>query len=50
MFDWDRAVVNTNVNERVFTLIKTILNTLLNFIPRKTLIVDDKDLPCFLKK
>ena len=28
MFDWDRAVVNTNVNERVFTLIKTILNTL----------------------
>ena len=26
MFDWDRAFVNTNVNEMVFILNKTILN------------------------
>ena len=48
MFDWDRAAVNTNVNEKVFILNKTILNILFNFIPRETLTADDKNLPCFL--
>ena len=43
MFDWDRAFVNTNVNEKVFILNKTIFNILSNFIPQKTLTVDDKD-------
>ena len=37
MFDWDRAFVNTNVNEKVFILNKTILNILSNFIPHETL-------------
>ena len=50
MFDWDRAFVNTKVNEKVFILNKTILNILSNFIPRKTLTIDDKDSPWFTKK
>ena len=45
MFDWDRAFVNTNVNEKVLILNKTILNILSNFIPHETLTIDDKDLP-----
>ena len=44
MFDWDRAFVNTNVNEKVFILNKTILNILSNFIPHETLIIDEKGL------
>ena len=44
MFDWHRALVNTNVNEKLFILNKTILN---NFTPHETLTVDDKDPPWF---
>ena len=50
MLDWDKAVVNTNINEKVFILNKTILNILSNFIPHKTLTVDDKDPSWFTKK
>ena len=50
MFDRDRAFVNTNVNEKVFILNKTILKILSNFIPHETLTVDDKDPPRFTKK
>ena len=50
MFNWDRPFVNTNVNEKVFILNKTILNILSNFIPRKTLTVNDKEPPRFTKK
>ena len=50
MFDWDRAFVNTNVNEKMFILNKAILNILFNFIPHETLTIDDKDLPWFAKK
>ena len=50
MLDWDKAVVNTNINEKVFILNKTILNILSNFIPHKTLTVNDKDPPWFTKK
>ena len=50
-FDWDRAFINTNVNEKMFILNKTILNILSNFIPHNTLTVDDKDpRPWFTKK
>ena len=49
MFDWDRAFVNTNVNEKVFILNKTILNILSNFIPHETLIIDEKGLQKKLK-
>ena len=37
MFHWDRAFVDTYVNEKVFILNKTIFNILFNFIPHKTL-------------
>ena len=50
MFDLDRAFVNTNVNEKVFILSKTILNILSNFIPHETVTVDDNDLLWFTKK
>ena len=32
MFDWDGAFINTDVNEKVIILNKTILNILSNFI------------------
>ena len=50
MFDWDRAIANINVNEKLFILDKTILNILCNFIPLETLTVDDKDPRWFTKK
>ena len=50
MFDWDRAFVKTNVNEKVFFSNKTILNILSNFIPEETLTIDDIDPPWFTKK
>ena len=42
MFDWDRAFVNTIVDEKMFNFNKTILNTLSNFILQETLTVDVK--------
>ena len=45
VFDWDRAYVNTNLNEKVFILKKTVLNIFSNFIPHETLTIDDKDPP-----
>ena len=42
MFDWDRAFVNTIVDEKMFNFNKTILNTLSNFVLQETLTVDDK--------
>ena len=50
MFDWDRAFVDTNVNEKAFILNKIILNILSNFIPHETLTVDDKGPLWFTKK
>ena len=50
MFEWDRAFVNTNVNEKVFILNKAVLNILSNFIPHETLTVDGKDSPWFAQK
>ena len=43
MFDWHRAFVNSNVNEKVFMLNKTTLNILSNFVPHEILTVDNKD-------
>ena len=42
MFYWDRAFVNTIVDEKMFNFNKTILNTLSNFILQETLTVDVK--------
>ena len=49
MFDWDRAFVNTNVNEKVFILNKTMWNILSKFVPHETLTADDKQPPWFTK-
>ena len=49
MFGWNRAFLNTSLNEKVFILNKTILNILSNFIPQKTLSIDAKD-PLGLQK
>ena len=50
MFGSDIAFVNTNVNENVFSLNKTILNTLPNFIPHENLTINDKGPSWFIKK
>ena len=42
MFYWDRAFVNTIVDEKVFNFNKTILNTLSNFVLQETLTVYDQ--------
>ena len=49
VFDWDRAFVNANLNEKVFILKKTVLNIFPNFIPHETFTIDDKD-PISLQK
>ena len=46
-FNWDRAFLNTNVNEKVSIFSNTILNILSNFIPHETIVCDDKDPPWF---
>ena len=50
MFDWDRAFVNINANEKVFILNKTILSVFSKFVPHETLTVDDKESIWFTKK
>ena len=50
MFDWDGAFINTDVNEKVIILNKTILNILSNFISLETLTADYKDPLWFTKK
>ena len=46
-FNWYRAFVNTNANEKVSIFSNTILNILSNFIPHETIVCDDKDPPWF---
>ena len=53
IFDWGRAFVKTNFNEKVFIRNNAILNIHSHFIPHKTLTVDHKDPQCltmFIKK
>ena len=49
-FNWQRAFLNTNVNEKVEIFNSTILNILSNFIPHEYVVCDDKDSPWFNKK
>ena len=49
-FNWQRAFLNTNINEKVYIFNSTILNILSNFIPHEFVACDDKDPPCFNKK
>ena len=46
-FNWDRAFLNTNVNEKVSIFNSTILNILSNFVPHEKIVCDDKDPPWF---
>ena len=42
-FNWDRAFLNTNVNERISIFSNAIMNNILsNFIPHETIVCDDK--------
>ena len=45
-----KASSNKNVNEKVDTFNKAILNILSNFIPHETITCDDRDPPWFNKK
>ena len=42
-FNWQRAFLNTNVNEKVDIFNSTILNILNSFIPHEFVVCDDKD-------
>ena len=48
--NWQRAFLNTNVNEKVDFFNSTILNTLSDFIPHEFVVPDDKDPRCCNKK
>ena len=48
-FNWDRAFLNTNVNEKVSILTSTVMNILSNFILHETIVCDNKDPPWFNK-
>ena len=45
--NWERAISNTNINEKVCIFTKSVLNVLNNFIPHETTLCDDKDPPWF---
>ena len=49
-FNWQKVFSNKNVNEKVDTFHKKILNVLSNFIPHETIICDDLDPPWFNNK
>ena len=42
-FDWKNAFWNSNPNEQVFVLTKTVLNIMSNFLSNETIMVDDRD-------
>ena len=47
---WQGAFWNTSVTEKLVIFIKAVLNILRNFIPRETIVCDDKDPPWFNNK
>ena len=49
-FVWQRAFLNTSVNEKVVIFNNTVLNILSKFIPHETIVSDDKGPPCFNNK
>ena len=49
-FVWQRAFLNTSVNEKVVIFNNTVLNILSNFIPHETIVCDGKDPPWFNNK
>ena len=49
-FNWQKAFLNKNVNEKVNIFKETILNILRNFIPHETVLWNDRDPPWFINK
>ena len=49
-FNWQKAFLNKNVNEKVNIFYETILNILRNFISYETVLWDDRDSPWFNTK
>ena len=49
-FNWDKALSNTYVNEKVSIFSHTILNILRNFISYEHIMCDDRDPPWFNSK
>ena len=49
-FNWQRAFLNPNVNEKVDIFNSTIPNILINFIPHEFVVCDDKETTWFNKK
>ena len=49
-FNWERAFENKNLDEKVLTFNKTVMNILSNFIPHELIVYDDKDPPWFNTK
>ena len=49
-FNWQKAFLNKNVNEKVDIFNETILNILRNSMPHKTVLCDDRDPSWFNNK
>ena len=49
-FNWQRAFLNTTVDEKVGIFAKTVFNIISNFILHETILCNDKDPPWFNKK
>ena len=49
-FNWQKAFLNKNVNEKGNIFNETILNILRNFIPHETVLCDDRDPSWFNNK
>ena len=47
IFDWGNSFEGKNVHEQVHFFNKTILNIFHNYIPKKTILCNDKDPPWF---
>ena len=50
LFDWENALLNTDVDAHVFIFSNTVLNILNNYIPHETKICEDRDLPWMTTK
>ena len=49
-FNWQKAFLNTTVDEKVGIFTKTVFNIISNFVPHNTILCNDKDPPWFNKK
>ena len=49
-FNWQKAFLSKNVNEKVNIFNETILNILRSFVPHRTVLCDDKYPPWFNNK